>query len=758
MIAICSGKLCKLGREYHRAGRFEDEVSALSKALDDHEFSGFKNRFARFNYGKALYLKGDYAGAMLVLGTVVEEPSSFRADALLFAARAAMRGKDWNKCEEYIGRVRQYYPKTDFEQEALYLSGLLELRRGKPLHAIDPLETSLQLAEAAGRRPEQKGQKRNWKQAPVLILLALIEAKLRTGDRAQAIRMSSRVLVLARRDALMELTLRYKLQNIFWSAAEAEQVIAFAVSIPQLVASIPAADREAAADIAPRAMTVAGNAHRALGDTAAALACYRLGRAMATFSSAQSRGMFSRSTETYAKSVVQPLKSQAELALSGQDEPLLMETLSEGEAVRTSNAEVNETYNVEVGKVLQAHRRGEKWIPLSEEVIHGNFARETNKVQEAKDLARKYRLDENSGASADYLEGAVNRAAFTNDHDEINTRLLLMEDLNRAGRQPQRQAQLAAVDRKVAGLDPVLRPWFSYRVGRSLHKIGDHTAARARYESVRSQYPGEPAARKALFMLAQLAEEQGDPIAAMDHYVSYLQQYPGDSRYGLQAALLAFDIAAAHPGTVPPELSSGLLDTLIADIPASDWRANLRAAQYLDRKSEHIRARLLLSQALSALESERAAQGVAPLSDEWIWPEQRVANALYQMGENDQLVDRFEAFPTSDYFSLAPTSGRCQDLFAICYMYGFALHSAGRAEDAQAYFAQLDVAFASIPDSDRAILDEQRIHQVWYGGSFRDAQPLIDEFLERYPTTFQAANFRVLMCLAYISDKDPPCQ
>jgi tetratricopeptide (TPR) repeat protein len=742
--------LLKLAREYHLAGRYPDETATLKQAFAMEDLRGFRERFARFNYGKALYKQKDFVGAMLTLGTLADQPFKYRAEVLVIASRAALAARDWERCAGFLDRLLKHYPNTVSGEEALYLRGVLEVRRGRPKHAVDWLERAAAAAEARvpadGSSPKQPLFSR---------LLALIEVYLASQRNADAERVVRRLIGLARRDALLEMETRFRAGTLYWGSALAREVVELMAPIPELWRRVSGGEKTAACKLAPRAMTLAGMAWRALGERTRALDSFAVARQLAVVPPPP--GTFLRSTEPSPESeIILPLKAQTEMALEESDEPLLQDTLAEGDSITAPSSELRELYDVEVGKTLQEHDRVEEWVPMSEEVADGGFASLNNQMQEHKDLAGNSRKNGDFSAAADRVAQSLATGALAaGSQAEFDTRLLLVGDLDAAGRSVDRDAQLATIDARISTLpEESERRWWSYRAGKTLLKLGDTSAARTRLSAVRSSFPGSLEAKKALFALAELEEKEGEAEAALGHYVDYINSYPGEKPYLLQAAHRAYDLAVRYPGMTDAATLDQLVTVLVADLPDNDWKALMRAAQFLYRRGDTSRADSLMTRSQSAMEAERSTLEVVPLSAPWVSTESRYINALYQMGRHADIVQRVETQGVSSLYPLLTNQDLAKGVFTILFLYVCSLLAVGRGADATTVRTEVDSRSATLPARLRAAFEAQAIHDVWHAQTFAAAEPFIEGFLRSHPTHFQSYNFLLLWSLALITDED----
>lgn len=739
--------LLKLAREYHLAGRPADEAATLKDALAMEDLRGFRERFARFNYGKALYRRRDHVGAMLVLETLAEEPFRYRAEVLVVAARAAIAAKDRKRAEAFVGRLLEHYPGTLAGEEGLYLRGALEMRLGRPKHAAGWFEKSVEAAEARRKDHSLPGRQ------PLLSrYLALIGALLASGRARDAEGVLSRLLALSGRDPMLELETRYRAALLYWKAALAREVARLVAPVPGAWERVGDMDKPLACQVAPKAMTLGGLAWRALGDRDRALECFATGRALAVVPGGRGAGARGGGDSPESE-IVHPLKAQAEMALQEEDDLLLQETLSEGDEITQDSLELRELYDVEVGKTLQKHGHGD-WIPMSEEVADGGFASAGNRLQENKDLARNARLSGDHSAAADRVAQSLAAGALAeNSQAEFDTRLLLVGDLAAAGRLVERDAQLALIDSKIAALDSEPeRRWWKYRAGRALLKTGDAATARGRLLAVRSDHPGSREAKKALFALADLEEKEGSPEDALGHYLDYIQSHPGEKPYILQAAHRAYELAAQHPGMLDVETLEQLVDTLVADLSDTDWRALMRAAQFLHRRGDESRAHGLMARALAAMEAERLDHEIEPLTEPWVSAESRYVNALYQMARHADIVARVEDAGLADLYDLLAVEETARGVFTMLFLYACSLVAVGRGTDAATARGETQTRSAALPERMRAALEAHAIHDVWHAQSFADAEPLIHGFIRTHPSHFQSYNFLLLWALALITD------
>lgn len=84
-----------------------------------------------------------YGEAGLTLLTVFQDMGGSAAEAMFHGARALSRADRDDDAIRWYHKVVDRYPKTAWAEEAQYLSGWLELNRGKYREAIPPLEESL---------------------------------------------------------------------------------------------------------------------------------------------------------------------------------------------------------------------------------------------------------------------------------------------------------------------------------------------------------------------------------------------------------------------------------------------------------------------------------------------------------------------------------------------------------------------------------------------------------------------------------------
>ncbi len=84
-----------------------------------------------------------YGEAGLTLLTVFQDMGGSAAEAMFHGARALSRADRDDDAIRWYHKVVDSYPKTAWAEEAQYLSGWLELNRGKYREAIGPLEESL---------------------------------------------------------------------------------------------------------------------------------------------------------------------------------------------------------------------------------------------------------------------------------------------------------------------------------------------------------------------------------------------------------------------------------------------------------------------------------------------------------------------------------------------------------------------------------------------------------------------------------------